>query len=185
MRTPLSIVLGATAVAAVGASVLLALPSSAAPSAGQPAAAVDVAATSSSKLPSATYLPLKIALRAAQVAVANCQGKGQQVAATVVDAEGVVIAQLRNDGTTTASLDASKGKAYAAAGFKSPTDGLAAAAATNPGLLQVPGFVILAGGLPIASGGRVVGGIGVGGAPSGAIDKTCAEAALAAIAGSL
>lgn len=184
MRTPISIALGACAAATVGAGLLLALPSSAAPSGGQPAA-VAVAATSSSKLPSATYLPLKIALRAAQVAVANCQGKGQQVAATVVDAEGVVIAQLRNDGTTTASLDASKGKAYAAAGFKSPTDGLAAAAATNPGLLQVPGFVILAGGLPIASGGRVVGGIGVGGAPSGAIDKTCAQAALAAIAGSL
>jgi uncharacterized protein GlcG (DUF336 family) len=36
--------------------------------------------------------------------------------------------------------------------------------------------------LPISSGGKVVGGIGVGGAPSAAIDKTCAQAGLAAIA---
>jgi uncharacterized protein GlcG (DUF336 family) len=55
----------------------------------------------------------------------------------------------------------------------------------NPGLLQVPGFIILAGGLPVSSGGAVVGGIGVGGAPSGAIDKTCAQAGLDAITGSL
>jgi uncharacterized protein GlcG (DUF336 family) len=49
----------------------------------------------------------------------------------------------------------------------------------------VPGFIVLGGGLPISSGGKVVGAIGVGGAPSGAIDKTCAQAGIAAIAGSL
>jgi hypothetical protein len=32
---------------------------------------------------------------------------------------------------------------------------LGQAARTNPGLLQVPGFVLLAGGLPIRSGGAV------------------------------
>ncbi len=42
-------------------------------------------------------------------------------------------------------------------------------------------LVIQAGGLPIRIGGALVGGIGVGGAPSGAIDETCARAGLDAI----
>jgi len=155
-----------------GVSLLLAIPSSAAPSPRDAAVAGSARAGGAGKLPTATFLPLKLAQKAAE-------------AATVVDAEGVVIAQLRNDGTTTASLDASKGKAYASAGFRTPTDVLAANEPANPGLLQVPGFVILAGGLPISSGGKVIGGIGVGGAPSGAIDKTCAQAGLDSIAGSL
>jgi uncharacterized protein GlcG (DUF336 family) len=62
---------------------------------------------------------------------------------------------------------------------------LGASATSNPGLLTVPGFVVLGGALPISSGGKVVAGIGVGGSPSGVIDKTCAQAGLDAIAGSL
>jgi uncharacterized protein GlcG (DUF336 family) len=82
-------------------------------------------------------------------------------------------------------VDSSKGKAVASAGFRSPSDELGARAAANPGLLQVPGFVILGGGVPIKSGDKVVAAIGVGGAPSGAIDKACAEAGIKAIAASL
>jgi uncharacterized protein GlcG (DUF336 family) len=183
MRHVLAIAVASVTAATAGGALLLALPSSAAPKAAtaRPAAVV----ADHSKLPSATFLPLRIAQKAAQVALADCARKGQQVAATVVDAEGVVIAQLRNDGTTQAALDASKGKAYASAGFRSPTSGLTANEPSNPGLLQVPGFVILPGGLPIRSAGKVVGGIGVGGAPSGLIDETCAQAALDSIAGSL
>ncbi|MEP6650391.1 MAG: heme-binding protein [Lapillicoccus sp.] len=151
-------------------------------SAAPPETAAPSAVAAVRQLPTTEYLPLRLAQKAAEAAIADCQKKGYQVTATVVDVDGVVIVQLRSDGTTAASVDASKGKAYASAGFRSPADALAANAATNPGLLQVPGFVILAGGLPVASSsGKVVGGIGVGGAPSGAIDKTCAEAGLAAI----
>ncbi|WDR03245.1 heme-binding protein [Devosia algicola] len=39
-------------------------------------------------------------------------------------------------------------------------------------------LVIQAGGLPIRIGGALVGGIGVGGAPSGDIDSKCARAGL-------
>jgi uncharacterized protein GlcG (DUF336 family) len=39
-------------------------------------------------------------------------------------------------------------------------------------------LVIQAGGLPIRIGGALVGGIGVGGAPSGDIDASCARAGL-------
>lgn len=42
-------------------------------------------------------------------------------------------------------------------------------------------LVIQAGGLPIKIGDALVGGIGVGGAPSGAIDAECAREGLNAI----
>jgi uncharacterized protein GlcG (DUF336 family) len=136
-------------------------------------------------LPQMSFLPLRLAEKAATVALADCMRQGFPVTATVVNADGITIVVLRNDGANGASTDASKGKAVASAGFRSPSDALGARAATDPGLLQVPGFVILGGGLPISSGGKVVAGIGVGGAPSGAIDKTCAQAGINAIAGSL
>lgn len=53
----------------------------------------------------------------------------------------------------------------------------------NGGLREMDSrLVIQAGGLPIKIGGALVGGIGVGGAPSGAIEETCARAGLDAIA---
>lgn len=149
------------------------------------AAALPAAPAAVSALPQMSFLPLKLAEKAATAALADCTRQGFPVTATIVNADGITIVVLRNDGASGASTDASRGKAVASAGFRSPTSALAARAAANPGLLQVPGFVILAGGLPISSGGKVVAGIGVGGAPSGAIDETCAQAGINAIAASL
>ena len=54
--------------------------------------------------------------------------------------------------------------------------------ADNAGLRDMDSRrVIQAGGLPIRVGGALVGGVGVGGAPSGDIDATCARAGLDAI----
>jgi len=56
----------------------------------------------------------------------------------------------------------------------------------NGGLRDMDSRLVLqAGGLPIRIGGALVGGIGVGGAPSGAIAETCAHAGLDAIASEL
>jgi uncharacterized protein GlcG (DUF336 family) len=178
-----SVSVGVLAVGALG-GLSVAIPSFAVPSTSaqlplQPAPA----AVAASKLPKVSVLPLNLAQRAATTALADCTRQGSPVTATVVNADGITIVVLRNDGANAASVDSSKGKAVASAGFRSPSDQLNATA--NPGLLQVPGFIVLGGGLPISSGGKVVGAIGVGGAPSGAIDKTCAQAGIAAIAGSL
>jgi len=129
-------------------------------------------------------LTLAAAQAAATAANGVCARQNIATTTTVVDASGVVIAQLRNDGATAATVDVSKGKAYAAAGFKTPTDQLREAAKTNPGFANIPNFVILAGGIPVVAGGRVIGAIGVSGAPSDDIDKTCAQAGLDAINGS-
>ena len=46
---------------------------------------------------------------------------------------------------------------------------------------DVPGFLLLAGGVPVKSGNQVIGAIGVGGAPGGNLDEACALDALKAI----
>jgi len=168
------------------AGLTLALPSFAGPSTSAPVAAAPAAApAATSALPQTSFLPLKLAQTAATTALADCMRQGFPVTATVVNADGIPVVVLRGDGTSGASVDSSKGKAVASAGFRSPSGALGARATANPGLLQVPGFVILGGGLPISSGGKVVAAIGVGGAPSGAIDEACAQAGIKAIAGSL
>jgi uncharacterized protein GlcG (DUF336 family) len=138
-----------------------------------------------SKLPTAPVLPLRLAQRAAEAAIKACREKGYPVAATVVDAGGAVIAQLRSDGTAPVAIQTTMGKANAAAQFRTPTDQLAKLVPSTPGLAQVPGFILLPGGLPIISGNDAVGGIGVGGAPSPDLDAACAEDGLKAIAGDL
>src|SRR3954469_14514865 len=118
-------------------------------------------------------LTLAVAQAAATAANTTCTRQGFATTSTVVDASGTVIAQLRNDGATAATVDVSKGKAYAAAGFKTPTDRLRDAAKSNPGFVAIPGFVVLGGGLPISVGNNVVvGAVGVSGAPTDDIDKT-------------
>ena len=134
------------------------------------------------RLPTAEFLPLGLAKRAANAALAECRSQGQRVAVTVIDREGVVIVQFRANGVGLASVDGSRGKAYASASFGQPSSALGEAAKTNPGILQWPGFIVAAGGLPIQSGDGVVAGIGVGGAPSGLIDEACAQAGVDALA---
>jgi uncharacterized protein GlcG (DUF336 family) len=181
-RLPLGLAVVAVVAVVVAGTGLVA---QARPGAARGAVAATRGAQPAAALPTAAFLPLSLAQRVATAALTACARRGQQVAVTVVDRAGVVIVQLRNDGVSAAAVDASKGKAYASAGFGRPSGALGQAARTNPGLLQVPGFVVLAGGLPIRSGGAVRAGIGVGGAPSGQIDESCARAGIAAIAASL
>jgi uncharacterized protein GlcG (DUF336 family) len=164
-----------------GSSSAAATPSSTAPQAAAATTTTDNAAGVRSQ----KVLKLATAQKFAGAAVAACAKKGFPVSAVVVDPDGVEIVVLRADGTTGATVATAKGKAFAAAGFQSPTSGLAAAIPTNPGLVTVPGFVLLAGGEPVRSGGVLVAGVGVSGAPSGDIDDSCAQAGLAAIARSL
>jgi len=129
----------------------------------------------------ARVLKLEAAQRLANVALKTCADKGFPVTVTVVDRDGVAIVTLRSEDATGATVPVALGKAYASAGFQSPTGGLQEAAKTQPGLISLPGFVILPGGEPIRIGKQLVGGVGVSGAPSGDIDDQCAKAGLAAI----
>lgn len=134
-----------------------------------------------SNLGTAHYLPLATAKKASAAAMAECLRRGYPVSVTVVDRDGIVIDQERADTATGATVEVSKSKAFAAAGFQVPTAALQDAAKTQPGFTSIAGFSILPGGLPISGGGTVIAGIGVSGAPTGEIDAGCATVAVNAI----
>lgn len=125
-----------------------------------------------------------LAVEAAQATVAACAERNFRVAATVVDRHGVVKAVVRADGAGPHTIDASRGKAYTAVSARNQTTTLLGFVRENPAALtlpNIPGFLVLGGGVPIRAGDEVVGAIGVGGAPSGTIDEECANAGIARI----
>lgn len=125
-----------------------------------------------------------LAAEAAAAAVEACAARGWRVAATVVDRHGVVKAALRADGAGPHTVGASLGKAFTAASARNATSALLEMVRTNPNALtlpDIPGFLVLGGGMPIRARDEVVGAIGVAGAPGGHLDDQCAEAAIARI----
>lgn len=149
------------------------------------AALLAPAATFAQDLPMAPYLPLTLATQAAQAAVDACAADGQNVSVAIVARSGVTQVILRADNAGPHTVGSSTGKAFTSASMGRDTAGLAGFIGANPennGLRDMDSrLVIQAGGLPIKIGGALVGGIGVGGAPSGAIDESCARAGLDAI----
>ena len=49
-------------------------------------------------------------------------------------------------------------------------------------LKDIPGFLLLGGGVPVKVGNEVIGAVGVGGAPGGHLDEQCAVAGIAKVA---
>ena len=92
---------------------------------------------------------------------------------------------LKGDNSGPHTGSSAQGKAFTSAALGRDTAGLAEFIASKPandGLRDMDDrMVIQAGGLPIKFGKATVGGIGVGGAPSGDIDAACAVAGLKAI----
>lgn len=136
-------------------------------------------------LPTAPYLPLDMATEAAQAAVEACSAEGHNVSVAIVARSGNTSVLLRADNAGPHTVGSSTGKAFTSASLGRDTAGLAGFIGGNPqndGLRDMDNrLVIQAGGLPIKIGGALVGGIGVGGAPSGDIDASCARAGLDAI----
>lgn len=143
------------------------------------------AAQATDPLPSESVLPLDLANKAVLAAVNQCKGDGYKVSAAVVDRAGLVKAHLRGDGAGPHTLDSSRRKAYTAASLREPTSKVVSLVSRNAevqGLRDMNAdILILGGGLPIRMEGEIVGGIGVGGAPGGALDEGCARAGLEAI----
>jgi len=127
-------------------------------------------------------LSLDLANKLAAETVASCQASGYAVSATVVDRAGGVRAVQRADNAGPHTLAASERKAWTAASAKNTTLAMMEAAQKNPAaanLVDIPGFLLLGGGVPVKAGNDVIGAIGVGGAPGGHLDEACAVAALA------
>ena len=121
--------------------------------------------------------------RAVQAALAKCQAdKLPFVTVVLVDRFGTVQALLRGDNAAEHTIEAARQKAYTAAAFGTRTSELAKRInGTGPSIADLPGTLFLAGGVPLKVNGVSVAGIGVGGAPDGALDEACAAAGADAI----
>ena len=133
-----------------------------------------------------TYKSLspEVALEAVQAALKQCRADGFQVAAVVVDRFGQPQVLMRDRYAGLPAADAATRKAYTALGFHASTSELAKSlksGARDSNLALLPGVAMLGGGLVIETGGTVLGGIGVSGAPGGDKDEACAKAGLDAI----
>ncbi|HXZ52571.1 MAG TPA: heme-binding protein [Burkholderiales bacterium] len=130
------------------------------------------------------FMTPETALAAAQAALKQCRGLGYQVSVAVVDRSGVAQVMLRDRFAGVHTVRTATGKAWTAASFRTSTAdmvGLTQAGKPENGVRHLPGVVMLGGGLPIESGGTLVGAIGVSGAPGGAEDERCAKAGVDAI----
>ncbi len=126
-------------------------------------------------------MSLELANQIAARSVAACAANGYAVTATVVDRAGTVRAVQRADNAGPHTLEASRLKAYTAASAKNSTLAIMEGAQKNPGaanLVNIPGYLLLGGGLPVKAGNEVIGAVGIGGAPGGHLDDQCAQTAL-------
>ena len=133
-------------------------------------------------------ISLDLANQIAAHTVAACTANGYNVTATVVDRAGTVRAVQRADNAGPHTLEASRLKAYTSASAKNTTLAIMEGAQKNPvaaTLGQIPGYLLLGGGVPVKVGNEVIGAVGVGGAPGGHLDEQCAMAAIAKVADQL
>jgi uncharacterized protein GlcG (DUF336 family) len=126
-------------------------------------------------------MSLELATQIAAATVAACQANGHAVAAAVVDRAGSLRALHRADNAGPHTLSSSQAKAYTSASAKNNTLAMMEGAQKNPAaanLTQMPGFLLLGGGVPVKVGNEVIGAVGVGGAPGGHLDEQCAVAGI-------
>ena len=126
-------------------------------------------------------ITLDNAKRIAAAAVAEAKRNNWNVAIAIVDNHGFLVYYERLDDTQTASPHIAIEKARTAAMFRRPSkvleDGIAGG---RVAVLGLPGATPITGGLPIISGGRISGGIGVSGVTSDQ-DEQVARAGLEAL----
>lgn len=121
----------------------------------------------------------ELALKAAQSALEVCRGKGYQVSVAVVDRGGNVQVLLRDRFAGAHTPNTAIGKAWTAVSFRTNTTeltGLVQSGEIPEGIQNIPGTVIVGGGIKVEAAGSIVGGIGVSGTPSGSADESCANA---------
>ena len=124
------------------------------------------------------------ALELAQAALGECRKRGYQAAVAVVDRFGVTQVMLRDRFAGPHTPSTAAGKAWTAVSFRINTTELVAASkegTSQSGVRDLPGAVVLGGGLMIEAGGSMVGAVGVSGGPGGDADDACAKAGIEAV----
>lgn len=122
---------------------------------------------------------MELANAIATQAVETCRDKGYQVTATVVDRNGTPQVVKRDVYAPAVSVRIARQKAYTAAMFSVSTGEMASGRGDAAAQLNhVDEVLVLRGGLPVTVQQKVVGGVGVSGAPDSKIDEECAQAGL-------
>ena len=130
-------------------------------------------------------MSLELANQIAAATVASCSASGYNVTAAVVDRAGNLRALQRADNAGPHTVGAAQAKAYTSASARNATTAMLENVQKNPGaatLVDIPGFLVLGGGVPIRVGNEVIGAVGVGGAPGAHLDEQCANAGIAKVA---
>jgi uncharacterized protein GlcG (DUF336 family) len=120
---------------------------------------------------------------AAAAAIAEARKNQWTMAIAIVDPAGDLVYFEKMDNTQVGSVDVAQAKARASARFKRPTKAFQdALAAGGEGwrILSLEGAVAVEGGLPLLSGGRIIGAIGASGGSSQQ-DAVVASAGVGAI----
>ena len=121
---------------------------------------------------------------AVEAAIQEATQLGVRINVAVADGAGNLVAFLRMPGAFPQSIGIAIDKAYTAGGFGFPTGDWMKVLGDNEGMKlgfsAQPRLIVFGGGLPIRSGGELIGGIGVSGA-SEEQDGICAHAGLRAI----
>lgn len=126
-------------------------------------------------------LSLGLARTIAETTLATCQAKGFHTAAAVVDRAGQVLVILRDEAASAQTVEMARRKAYTARMFRTTTLEFQKRTAADPTLLpqrDVADILALGGGVPIAAGSDIIGGVGSSGS-SQDTDDACAKAGVA------
>jgi uncharacterized protein GlcG (DUF336 family) len=134
-------------------------------------------------------LPLALAMKAANKAIATCASNGYPVSAVVVDTSGVIKLEAKGDHSTILTTTTAFRKAYTVVTFgpifkfeaSSTFAELAAKNPAGPALGTLPDIALLPGAVGIKAKGEIVAALGVGGSPGGDKDEACAQAGVASI----
>lgn len=126
-------------------------------------------------------LSLAAARTIAEAALAACTSQGFRTSVAVVDRSGNLLVVLRHELAHPATLEMARSKAYTAVVFRGSTAEFQAATANDPARLpqrDVPGILALGGGVPLYSGGEIIGAVASSGS-SQMNDDECAKAGAA------
>ncbi len=127
-------------------------------------------------------MTLELARDIANHALEFCRKQGYQVSVVVVDRSAVPQVVLRDAYVAGFATQIAERKANAAilSGVSSG-EFSKNRADIRADLNEIPGILLVQGGLPIRAGGSLIGAVGVSGAPGGDKDETCAAAGIKAV----
>ncbi len=120
-------------------------------------------------------MTLDLARDIASATLQNCRKQGYNTAIVVVDRAGDAQVVLRDVYVSRHAIEIAQRKASAVVlSGVSTQDFIKNRGEIRAELNEIPGILLLRGGVPIRAGGSLIGAIGVSGAPGGEKDEACA-----------